>query len=904
MRCVLFGVILILTPQAAVADQPDMVHLAGTPEQIGTLWGERNREHIRHDVETGYWKRAEAAGISKETLLERSAFSVQIMQEIAPHWLDEARAAARAADVPEELYLAFLDGVVRDRFLHECTSYAVSRDHARDGAILFHKTRDNRDVPQVVSIVESSLEGIYKFISVSDATGIRCSMMVNEKGLAGAADYPAERKKDSSTLHLEPADPQQRGIMAGTILRYIAERASHCVEALAIIQDMVAKGYYAGGNVGGNHWLFVDRDGTILEVCNNARHVVSKVHTQRAYFSRLNNSPAARRLRESDEPVGFDLFRSVSRDPSICFGSSISGMTVEIDPEYPEWFTCAWVTLPVRAAAFPLWMGQQRTPTSLLDGTAYRLGKASPEQHLRWEALERSMHAEKQQLRQEVAASIAAGNPATAHTELLDQWSDTQAQRLVRALQQPDRPNVILIMTDNHGPWTLGCYGNQEIQTPRIDRLAAEGTLFTRCYANNAVCSPTRASFLTGLMPSQHGVHRYLGAKEAQMDPDAYNTLEEFDTLPSLLAQAGYECGLSGKWHLGGNLHPQEGFRFWTTKPHGHSQGFYDQQVIENGEVRVEPTYLTDYWTQRGIEFIQANRDRPFFLFLAYNGPYGLGASMREPIRNRHAETYGELELPGFPRREAHPWNHHYGKWVGDLEVIRKYAAEVSAIDDGVGRVMDTLKRLDLDDNTLVIFTADQGLAGGHSGFWGMGDHTRPLTAFDWTIHIPLIFRQPGRIPAAQRSDLLVSNVDFLPTMLEHLGLEWTNPDQPASPGRSFASVLAGRPIEAWDNTVFYEFENVRAIRTDRWKYIERFRQAPNELYNLARDPEELENLIDRPELQEVQNGLKRQLHEYFDRVADPRWDLWKGGTSKTGLIMRDLFDNPGPAPPPAVQER
>jgi arylsulfatase A-like enzyme len=169
-----------------------------------------------------------------------------------------------------------------------------------------------------------------------------------------------------------------------------------------------------------------------------------------------------------------------------------------------------------------------------------------------------------------------------------------------------------------------------------------------------------------------------------------------------------------------------------------------------------------------------------------------------------------------------------------------------------------------LDDRTLVVFTADQGLAGGHSGFWGMGDHTRPLTAFDWTTHIPLIFRQPGRIPAAQRSDLLVSNVDFLPTMLAHLQLDWKNTDQPKSPGRSFARVLAGHPIPAWDNTVFYEFENVRAIRTDRWKYIERFRQSPNELYDLAADPEELKNLIDQPAAADVQSDLKAAAARLF----------------------------------------
>ncbi len=170
-------------------------------------------------------------------------------------------------------------------------------------------------------------------------------MIINEKGLAGSGDYPVEhiRRNNPDALRPKSAEPQYRGLMAGTILRHIAERASNCREALAIIEDFIAKGYSAGGKVNGNHWLFVDREGVILEVSNNARHVVSKFHTQKVYFSRLDNNAAARRLRESSGPVDFHLFHNVSRDPSICFGSSISGLTVEIDPDHPELFTCAWI---------------------------------------------------------------------------------------------------------------------------------------------------------------------------------------------------------------------------------------------------------------------------------------------------------------------------------------------------------------------------------------------------------------------------------------------------------------------------------------------------------------------------------------------------------------------------------
>src|SRR3954467_7264544 len=123
-------------------------------------------------------------------------------------------------------------------------------------------------------------------------------------------------------------------------------------------------------------------------------------------------------------------------------------------------------------------------------------------------------------------------------------------------------PNVVFILADNQGAWELGCYGNADIRTPNIDRLAAEGVRFTHALSSNPVCSPTRATFLTGLIPSQHGVHSFLDPK-FMMGPQAYNTLREFTSLGEVLQGAGYVCGLSGKWHLGDNLHPSEGFTSW-----------------------------------------------------------------------------------------------------------------------------------------------------------------------------------------------------------------------------------------------------------------------------------------------------------------------------------------------------
>lgn len=446
-------------------------------------------------------------------------------------------------------------------------------------------------------------------------------------------------------------------------------------------------------------------------------------------------------------------------------------------------------------------------------------------------------------------------------------------------------PNVVLIMTDNHGAWTLGCYGNPEIATPNIDRLAAEGIRFSRCFSSNAVCSPTRATWLTGLLPSQHGVHRYLGAGGAQVGPEAYNTIAEFRSLPEILAEAGYTCGLVGKWHLGDNLRPQDGFRYWITMPHGHTTTFYDAEVIDEGKIRREPTYLTDFWTEHALRFLDQTKDEPFFLLLTYNGPYGLGQSLNEPARNRHAARYADQPMLSFPREPIHPWLRATRQFVNNPVAIRRYAAEISGVDDGVGRVMAALRQRGLDEKTVVIFTADQGLCGGHHGMWGMGDHSQPLHTFDETCHVPLIWRGPAGIPAGRTSDLMVSNYDFLTTLLNYLRLADRTPISPQSPGRDYSPVLRGQSIE-WKNEIFYEFEDSRMIRTADWKYTRRFPGGPDELYHLAHDPGERQNLAGNPGFSASEAQMRERLAAFFDRYADPQYDLWRDGRSKAGPVV------------------
>ena len=268
------------------------------------------------------------------------------------------------------------------------------------------------------------------------------------------------------------------------------------------------------------------------------------------------------------------------------------------------------------------------------------------------------------------------------------------------ALLGSERPNIVFILTDNHGAWTLGCYGNPDIRTPHIDRMAKEGMLFTRAMSSNPVCSPTRATFLTGLIPSQHGLHSFLDNKY-MMGPKAYYTLKEFDTLPEILSSEGYTCGLVGKWHLGANLTPQDGFSYWITMPRGSTQSFYDDPIIENGEVKKTPKYMTDLWTEHAVKFIENNKqsEKPFFLYLAYNGPYCLGKPLTRAAQNRHAKYYADKDLTSFPRDTAHPWQYNNLAYHNNPVSIRRVAAEVSGIDDGVGEVLAALKKHNLDEN-------------------------------------------------------------------------------------------------------------------------------------------------------------------------------------------------------------
>ncbi|MEQ1803505.1 MAG: sulfatase-like hydrolase/transferase, partial [Gammaproteobacteria bacterium] len=209
-------------------------------------------------------------------------------------------------------------------------------------------------------------------------------------------------------------------------------------------------------------------------------------------------------------------------------------------------------------------------------------------------------------------------------------------------------------------------------------------------------------------------------------------------------------------------------------------------------------------------------------------------------------------------------------------------ASEVSMVDDGVGRVLAALEKSGLASNTLVIFASDQGSAFGQKGLWGNSSWGSPYPAYNANMQIPLIVRQPGRIPAGRRSDHTINEFDLLPTILDYVGLG--DREIAGTPGRSHAGLFRGG-AGGEEQPVFFEYLTTRVIQTREWKYTKRFLDAPDELYDLATDPGETRNLAGDPAQAGRVRGLDKQLTAFFGRHADPRWDVWRGGTAKAVLV-------------------
>lgn len=479
-----------------------------------------------------------------------------------------------------------------------------------------------------------------------------------------------------------------------------------------------------------------------------------------------------------------------------------------------------------------------------------------------------------------------------------------------QAMEKPvNRPNILFILTDNQPASIIGTYGNPEVRTPNIDRLAQEGVQFNHFFAVNGMCSPTRATLMTGLMPSQHGIHNWLDDRQMANWPRDWSAIAEFRTLPVTLRHHGYRTAMIGKWHLGQPWEPSLGYEYWVTLTIGHTVDFWDNEVVDNGEVKaIRGRHIVDYFTDKAVQYIENYEgSRPFYLQLNYDGPYLNPPTNAGPAKNRFYKEYVGKEFKSFPRTA---FNENMARQLledekhdpfvvekifealmmhNDPATMANVASQNTLVDDGIGRVLDALKRAGLDDNTLIIFSSDQGNFYGQHGLWEHTVMTTPSNLYETAMNIPLIFRHKGHIKASRKTDALVAQYDLPATILDYVGIN--DVEFPNSPGRSFAAQLDPEKAPEGRKSVFFEQEETRGVRTDRFAFWMRIEGTGEpELYDMKADPEQTTNLYGRADYAAIVSGLSQLLTDFFERYSDPQYDLWKGGTAKGSVVRPEMF--------------
>jgi len=410
------------------------------------------------------------------------------------------------------------------------------------------------------------------------------------------------------------------------------------------------------------------------------------------------------------------------------------------------------------------------------------------------------------------------------------------------AAQSISQPNIVLIMADDVGYGDLGCYGQSLIKTPRLDQLAAEGMRFTQAYAGAPVCTPSRCVLMTGL----HNGH----AAARDNVPHYHTYLEEDDvTVAEVLGDVGYRCVGIGKWSLGDagtvGRATNQGFDHWfgyLNQDHAH---YYYPEYLDDDEGRLELTgntenrshYSHDLMTERALKFIRDCVDRPFFFYGAYTIPHFSAAS----------EDADGLTVPSTDPYTDQDWPMK----------SKKYAAMIHMLDRDVGRIVDLVDELGIAENTLVIFTSDNG---GHDSLPKELKTSGPLRGYkrDLTeggIRVPLIARWPSTIPAGRTSDEVIAFQDMLPTFAE---LSGANP--PANiDGISIVQALLGNPLSQQREYLYWDYGHCRAryhqaVRLKNWKGIRSDQRTGEpgkmELYDLSRDVGETRDVAeDHPEI-------------------------------------------------------
>ena len=413
--------------------------------------------------------------------------------------------------------------------------------------------------------------------------------------------------------------------------------------------------------------------------------------------------------------------------------------------------------------------------------------------------------------------------------------------------QQPHGPNIVVIMTDDAGYADFGAFGSRDVRTPNIDRLAREGVRLTDFYANGPTCTPTRAGFIAGRYQQRYELEWPLGAVPAV--DTVYGLRPSAHSLPRQLQGAGYRTALVGKWHLGwkpefGPLQHgfDEFFGFKSGYIDFYQHSYQGRSDLFDGDAAVAvPGYMTDLIADRSIAFIERNAARPFFIDIAFNAPHW------------------PYQVPGKPT-VARDHARHLNPFDDSTSTRAEYVAMVEQVDAQVGRILAALDRLRLRENTLVIFTNDNGgewLADNGPFFHHKG------TVWEGGIRVPAVARWPARIPAGRVSHQAGITMDLTATILAAAGVAPTADER--SDGIDLLPIISGRAPEV-ERALFWRVVNnrpQRAVRQGKWKLV--FDGRPL-LFDLEADPGERTNLIGRHA--EVANRL-RLLLDAWEKDVD-----------------------------------
>jgi arylsulfatase A-like enzyme len=457
------------------------------------------------------------------------------------------------------------------------------------------------------------------------------------------------------------------------------------------------------------------------------------------------------------------------------------------------------------------------------------------------------------------------------------------------------RPNILYIMSDDHAAHAMSCYGSRINQTPNLDRIANEGMRFDNCFCTNSICGPSRATILTGTYNHVNG----MTTLSSKLDNRQLN-------FAKLLQQDGYQTAVIGKWHLGqGPEHWPTGFDYYNIL---QGQGpYFNPEMVCNGEKITYPGYTTDIITDLSLDWLEKrDPDRPFCLLYQHKAPH----RSWEPDE-KHAHMYDDVDIP-----EPETFNDDYANRAAaateakmrvesdlndrDLKqpvpegltpeeekswkyqrYIKDYLRVVAAVDDNVGRVLDYLDEQGLADDTIVIYTSDQGFFLGDHGWYDK------RFMYEESLRMPFVIRYPHEISPGSINQDIILNVDFAPTFLDYADI-----DQPESfQGASFRSLLQGSRPDDWQTSLYYRYwmhlahHNVYAhygVRTLRHKLIYYYadalgqpgaiddtREPEWELFDLEKDPQELNNVYADPEYADVVAELKEELHRLQREVGD-----------------------------------